>query len=248
MCGATTPCTLASTLVVATAECLAALVIAQLVNPGTPFIMGGSLATMDMKTASMPYGAPELSLLCAAETEMARYLGLPAWSTAGVSDSKQVDEQAALEGAFNLMIASLSGADLIHNVGFIEGCLTGSLQYLVMMDEAIGYAKRILRGIEVTPETLAVNWIEEIGPGGNFLNTEHTLRHFKSEFWYPTLIDRQMREAWNASGRKGLSIRVQEKLDRILDSHAVAPLPPELHAGVEEVLAAAEERVSSAQG
>ena len=247
MCGATTPCTLASTLVVATAECLAALVIAQLVNPGTPFIMGGSLATMDMKTASMPYGAPELSLLCAAETEIARYLGLPAWSTAGVSDSKQVDEQAALEGAFNVMIAGLSGADLIHNVGFIEGCLTGSLQYLVMMDEAIGYARRILRGIEVTPETLAVDWIAQIGPGGNFLSTEHTLTHFKSEFWYPTLIDRQMREAWNSSGRKGLSVRVQEKLDQILDRHDVVSLPPEVHSGIDEVLAAAEERVSSAQ-
>jgi trimethylamine--corrinoid protein Co-methyltransferase len=247
MCGATTPCTLASTLVVATAECLAALVIAQLVNPGTPFIMGGSLATMDMKTASMPYGAPELSLLCAAETEIARYLGLPAWSTAGVSDSKQVDEQAALEGAFNVMIASLSGADLIHNVGFIEGCLTGSLQYLVMMDEAIGYAKRILRGIEVTPETLAVDWIEEIGPGGNFLNTEHTLKHFKSEFWYPTLIDRQMREAWDGSGRKNMSVRVQEKLDQILDSHEVAPLSSDVRIRIEDILAAAQERVAGAQ-
>jgi trimethylamine--corrinoid protein Co-methyltransferase len=247
MCGATTPCTLASTLVVATAECLAALVIAQLVNPGTPFIMGGSLATMDMKTASMPYGAPELSLLCAAETEIARYLGLPAWSTAGVSDSKQVDEQAALEGAFNVMIASLSGADLIHNVGFIEGCLTGSLQYLVMMDEAIGYAKRILRGIEVTPETLAVDWIDEIGPGGNFLNTEHTLKHFRSEFWYPTLIDRQMREAWDTSGRKGMSVRVQEKLDQILDSHHTTTLSSELQVGIENVLSAARERVSGTQ-
>jgi trimethylamine--corrinoid protein Co-methyltransferase len=247
MCGATTPCTLASTLVVATAECLAALVIAQLVNPGTPFIMGGSLTTMDMRTASMPYGAPELSLLCAAETEIARYLGLPAWSTAGVSDSKQVDEQAALEGALNVMIASLSGADLIHNVGFIEGCLTGSLQYLVMMDEAIGYAKRILRGIEVTPETLALDWIDEIGPGGSFLSTEHTLAHFRSEFWYPTIIDRQMREAWNSSGRKGLSVRVQEKLDEILDRHDVAPLAAELNSEVEHILAVAEERVSSVQ-
>ena len=248
MCGATTPCTLASTLVVATAECLAALVISQLVNPGTPFIMGGSLATMDMQTATMPYGAPELALLCAAETEIARYLGLPAWSTAGVTDSKRVDEQAALEGALNLMIASLSGADLIHNVGFIEGCLTGSLQYLVMMDEAVGYAKRVLGGIEVTSETLALDWIDEIGPGGSFLDTEHTLKHFRSEFWYPTLIDRQMREAWESSGGKGMRDRVQEKLDQILDDHEVAPLSPGVRSEIEHVLAEAEERAQGVRG
>jgi len=244
MCGATTPSTLASTLVVATAECLAALVIAQIVNTGTPFLIGGSLATMDMRTATMPYGAPELSMLCAAEAEIARYLGLPVWTTAGVSDSKLVDEQAAMEGAMSVVLAGLSGADLIHNVGFIEGCLTGSLQYLVMMDEAISYVKRVLRGIEITPETLAVDWIEKIGPGGDFMSTEHTLKHFRTEFWYPTLMDRQMRESWEHTGQKNMQERVQAKLDRILDTHRPAPLPDEVQTRIEAILAAAEARVA----
>lgn len=245
MCGATTPGTLASTLVVATAECLAALALAQTVRPGTPFIMGGSLGTIDMRLATMPYGAPELALLCAAETEIAHYLGLPMWSTAGVSDSKLVDEQAAMEGAMGIVIAGLSGADLIHNVGFIEGCLTGSLQYLVMMDEAIGYAKRILRGIEVTPETLGLEWISRVGPGGDFLSTEHTLRHFRSEFWYPRLFDRQTRQGWEQAGRKRMADRVQEQLNHILDLWPEPLLVPEVQAEIDQVLAAAERRVTA---
>lgn len=245
MCGATAPCTLASTLVMATAECLAALVLAQIANPGAPFLMGGSLGTMDMRDTTMPYGAPELSMLCAAEAEIARYLGLPVWTTAGVSDAKLVDEQAAIEGAMSVLLAGLSGADLIHNVGFIEGCLAGSLQFLVMMDEAISYVKRALRPIEVTPETLAVDWIEKIGPGGDFLSTEHTLEHCRSEFWYPTLIDRQTRESWEHAGCKTMGERVQEKLDRILDTHKLAPLTSEVQIQIEAVLAAAEKRIGA---
>jgi len=244
MCGATTPSTLASTLVVATAECLAALVLAQVVRSGTPFIIGGSLGTMDMREATMPYGAPELSLLCAAETAIAHDLGLPVWSTAGVSDSKIVDEQAAMEGGMGVVVAALSGADLIHNVGFIEGCLTGSLQHLIMMDEAIGYAKRVLRGVEVTPETLALDWIDRIGPGGNFLSTEHTLRHFKKAFWYPRLFDRQTREGWEESGRQGMVDRVQARLDRLLDAPPVSPLSPAVQADIDDILTAAERRIA----
>lgn len=245
MCGATTPSTLASTLVVATAECLAALALAQTVRPGSPFIMGGSLGTMDMRLATMPYGAPELPLLCAAETEIAHYLGLPMWSTAGVSDSKLVDEQAAIEGAMGVMIAALSGADLVHNVGFIEGCLTGSLQYLIMMDEAIAYAKRIVRGIQVTPDTLGLEWIARIGPGGDFLSTEHTLRHFRTEFWYPRLFDRQTREGWEQAGRKPMADRVQEQLDDILDLSPDPLMASEVQAEIDHVLAAAKKRVAA---
>lgn len=247
MCGATTPSTLASTLVVATAECLAALVLAQTVRPGSPFIMGGSLGTMDMRLATMPYGAPELPLLCAAETEIAHHLGLPMWSTAGVSDSKVVDEQAAMEGAMGVVAAGLSGADLIHNVGFIEGCLTGSLHYLVMMDEAVGYAKRILRGIEVTPEALGLEWIARIGPGGDFLSTEHTLRHFRTEFWYPRLFDRQTREGWEQAGQKRMADRVQEQIDDILERPFDPLLAPDVQVATASVLAAAERRVAAGQ-
>ncbi len=248
MCGATTPGTLASTLVVATAEALAALALAQTVRPGTPFVIGGSLGTMDMRRATMPYGAPEMALLCAAETGIAHDLGLPVWSTAGVSDAKVVDEQAAMEGAMGVVLAAVSGADLIHNVGFIEGCLTGSLQQLVMMDEAIGYAKRVLRGIEVTPETLALDWIASMGPGGSFLRTEHTLRHMKDEFWYPTLFDRQTREGWRESGGQRMGDRVQARLDELLDGPPAPPLDPDVRADVEEILAAAERRVAAEGG
>ena len=145
----------------------------------------------------------------------------------------------------SVMLAALSGADLIHNVGYIEGCLTGSLQFLVMMDEAISFAKRVLRGIEVTPETLALDAIDRIGPGGDFLGTENTLRRCRTEFWYPTLLDRQTRESWEDGGRRTMGERVQEKLNRILDTHAPPPLPDDVQDGIEEVLRACERRVGA---
>jgi len=89
-----------------------------------------------------------------------------------------------------------------------------------------------------------VDWIEKIGPGGDFMSTEHTLKHFRTEFWYPTLMDRQMRESWEHTGQKNMQERVQAKLDRILDTHRPAPLPDEVQTRIEAILAAAEARVA----
>jgi trimethylamine--corrinoid protein Co-methyltransferase len=242
MCGGTAPTTSAGILVTALCESLHGLVVSQAIQPGTPFIMGGVVSIMDMLHTTLAYGAPELSLQSAALTEMARYLGLPLWSTAGCTDSKLVDEQAGIEGALSVLFAGLSGADLVHDVGFIEGAMTGSLQMATMCDEGIGYVKRVLRGIEVTPETLATAVVKDVGPGGHFLGTDHTLNHFKSEFWFPRLYDRNRWEDWQAAGSPTLGDRVQERLNEILDTQQPSPLAPEVQAQIEAVLAAAEAR------
>ena len=198
---------------------------------------------MDMRSGILAYGAPELSLLCAAFAEVSRYLRLPYYSTAGSTDSKLVDEQAALGGAFSLLVAGLSGANMIHDTGFLESAIVGSLQYVVMMDEVIGMVKRILRGIPVTPESMALDVIDRVGPGGQYLTDDHTLEHFKTEFWFPTLLDRKPWEAWEAEGGKSLGERVQEKLNHILDTHAVPPLPEPAKQKIDAILAEAEARV-----
>jgi trimethylamine--corrinoid protein Co-methyltransferase len=243
--GGTAPTTSAGVLVTALCESLHGLVIAQAIQPGTPFVMGGVVSIMDMQHATLAYGAPELSLQSAALTELARTLGLPVWSTAGCTDAKEVDEQAGIEGAISILFAGLSGADLVHDVGFIEGAMTGSLQMAVMSDEVISFVKRLLRGIEVTPATLATDVVKAVGTGGNFIGTDHTLEYYKREFWFPSLIDRQRWDDWQASGALTHGERVQDRLNEILDSHTPAPLSPAVQQSIDAILAQAEARYAA---
>jgi trimethylamine--corrinoid protein Co-methyltransferase len=243
-CGGTSPATLAGTLVQSTAEVLTELVIAQTANPGAPFLVGGVLSIMDMRSGILSYGAPELSLLCAAFAEISRYLGLPYYSTAGATDSKLVDEQAALEGTFSLLLAGLSGANMIHDTGFLESAIVGSLQYVVMMDEVIGMVKHVLRGIQVTPGSMATDVIHRVGPGGQYLTDDHTMEHFKTEFWFPTLLDRKPWEAWKGAGEKSLGKRAQEKLNHILNDHRAPPLPGPTRERIHTILAEAEAKAA----
>jgi len=242
--GGTGPSTLAGIVAQAAAESWLGLVVSQLLQPGTPFCMGGVVSTMDMRAMVMAYGAPELSLLQAGLTELSHSVGLPVWTTGGCSDSKAADEQAALEGALSILFSALSGGDLCHDVGYIESGMTGSLQHMVMMDEAIGFVKRIVKGIDVSPETLAMDVIHSVGPGGHFLAEDHTLAHYRSQSWFPSLMDRARWQDWQNAGRKTMADRAQEKLNAILDEHKLAPLSPEERTEIDRILTAAERRLS----
>jgi len=242
MCGATAPVTLAGGMVQCLVECLVGLVLAQLKRRGAAVIIGGVQSAIDMTTSILSYGAPELVLLSAAMTDVAKWLRLPVFSTAGCSDAKVLDQQAAIEAAVSVTIAALSGANLIHDVGYLESGLLGSFDMLVMSNEVIGMAKRILRGITVTPETLAVDVIEQVGPGGHYLTQEHTRRHFREEMWFPTLMDRQMRRGWEASGRKTMAERVRARVKDILEHHQPLSIPPDAENGLKGIVAEANER------
>jgi trimethylamine--corrinoid protein Co-methyltransferase len=244
MCGGTGPATFAGNLALNLAEALHGVVISQAISPGTPHIIGGVVSIMDMASSVLAYGAPELSLLSAAQAEMARYVGVPTWSTGGCTDSKVLDQQAALEGALSVLFAGLSGADLVHDVGYTESGITGSMHHLVMMDEAIQMVKHIMRGIEVNEETLAVDVIDRVGPGGHFLADDHTYNHYRREFWFPNLMDRQRWSDWESAGKSTLGDRVQARLEEILDSHRPTQLPGEVQGQIEAILATAEARVA----
>jgi trimethylamine--corrinoid protein Co-methyltransferase len=245
MCGGTGPMTLAGSMTQCLAECLVGVVLAQLKRTGAPVIIGGVDAPMDMATSIMSYGAPEMALLSAAFTDVAKWLRLPMFSTAGCSDAKVLDQQAAIESAMSITLAGLSGANLIHDVGYLESGLLGSFDMLVMSDEVIGMAKRILRGVSVQSETLAVDVIDKVGPGGHYLTQEHTRAHFKRELWIPTLMDRQHRSSWEATGSKTMGERVRSKVLDILGSHEPIPLPENVLAGLKGIIAEAEERYKS---
>jgi trimethylamine--corrinoid protein Co-methyltransferase len=241
--GGTAPVTAAGIITQAAAESWMGLTIAQAIQPGLPYIMGGVLSVMDMSSMILAYGAPELSLFMAGLTELAHYVGLPLWQTGGCTDSKTLDEQAAIEGSMSVFFSALSGGDLCHDVGYTESAMTGSVFQLAMMDESIGYARRITKGIEVNEETLAVEVIDNVGPNGHYLREQHTRDHYKTEFWYPNLCDRRNFEEWEMMGSTPMRDRVVARVQDILATHEPSPIKPETEKTIKEVLEAAEERV-----
>jgi trimethylamine--corrinoid protein Co-methyltransferase len=222
--GGTAPATMAGILVEGMADTLAGLVLSQLRNPGSGFVMGGVFTSLDMRTTVFTYGSPELLLLDAALADISKFLGIPVFSTSGCSDSKVFDQQAGLEAGLSILMAAQSGASLIHDNGYLESGLQGSLDMLVLVDETVSMVKRIMRGITVNRETLAVDVIEQVGIGGNFLQEDHTLKYFKNEIWSPDIIDRHMFEGWEAGGSKTMGDRCREKVLGILKSHQPDPV------------------------
>jgi len=240
--GATAPVSMAGIVAQGLAETLSGLVISQLKNEGAPFIMGGVHTIMDMRTSIFSYGAPELSLLSACMTDISKELELPIFSTAGCGDAKVLDEQAAIEASVSLLTAGLSGANLIHDVGYLESGLLGSLDMLVLSDEVISMVKRILRGIRVDGDTLALDVIANVGPGGHFVGEEHTRRHLRGEHWLPRLMDRTNRETWEKNGAKTMDRRVREKVTDILEQYEPDPLDKKLLGELKTIVALADER------
>ena len=216
--GATSPCTLAGTAVQALTESLFGIVLSQIRKPGAPLIIGGLMSNMDMQTTVYCYGSPEMALLSAAYTEITKWLGVPEYETAGCSDAKMFDEQAAMEATINIATAALVGGNMIHDVGYLEQGLTSSAEMMVASDEIIDMVKRILRGVPVTDETKALDVMDQVGPGGHYQDHEHTYNRVKTEIWRPKLIDRQNWENWMAAGSKTYRQRVHERVVAILDA------------------------------
>jgi trimethylamine--corrinoid protein Co-methyltransferase len=241
--GGTAPITSAGIVIQGAAESWMGLTLAQTIQPGLPFFMGGVFSAMDMSSMILAYGAPELPLNMAALTELAHFAGLPLWQTGGCTDSKTFDEQAIIEGGMSVLFSALTGGDLCHDVGYTESAMTGSVFQLCAMDEAIGYARRITRGIEVTEDTLAVPVIDNVGPNGHYLREDHTRRYYKNEFWYPNLCDRRNYEEWEMMGKTSFKERTVARVRDILASHQPSPIKAETATVIEKVLAEAEERV-----
>ncbi len=230
------PITLAGALALGNAECLAGLVLTQLVRRGTPFLYGLNTAALDMKSAIVSYGAPEWPLGMAAWTDIARYYDLPVWGAAGATDSKVVDAQAGIEAAISIMTAFLTRCNLVHDVGYIEYGTTSSMEMLVIADEIIRDVRYIMGGVEVSERTLAREVIHRAEPGSGFLADDHTLDNWKWAQWRPALIDRTRYDRWVKKGRKDMTTRANERAREILAEHQVPPLPEAAEEVIAEVL------------
>ena len=241
MTSGTAPATLAGTLSQENAEILAGLVVTQLFAPGTPITYGGIPHIMDPRTSICSFGSPEQGLMAVAMVQMARHYGLPVYVNVGLTDAKVPDAQAGAEKSTSLLMAALAGADTFGHCGICGTDHAGSLVWLCLDDELMEYVRRITRGFAVDAETLAADVIRQVGPGGNFLAEEHTIRHFRHELWPAGPVwTRQSWDGWVEGGSSSMGDRIRERVRQILDTHEPEPLEAGLAKEVDAIVKAAE--------
>jgi len=234
--GGTAVVTSAGALVQANAEMLMGILISQLKREGAPMVYGGGIISMDMRSCIGAYSGPEQRARFCAMADMAHFYRLPVFDLAGASDSLEFDAQAGAEATFSLLLSALSGANLIHDVGYLESGLTSSGEMILFCDEIIDMVKRFLKGIEVNEETLAIDVMERVGPGGHFLQDEHTLRHFKDEIWHPRFLNRDRYEVWMEKGGIKLEDKLNKEVREILRKHQVPPLPDDVSKEISKIV------------
>jgi trimethylamine--corrinoid protein Co-methyltransferase len=222
--GATAPITLAGALAQGGAESLMAVVLVQLRQRGAPVFMACNIGGFNMDTGIMSMVPPESSLGLAAQAQLAQAVGLPTWGLAGATDSKLIDAQAGAEAAFSLLAQALAGLNLIHDVGYMDMGMCCSCDMLVMGDELIGWVRRFLRGITVDDAAIGLEVIRQVGPAGNYLVQEQTLRHCREAYWRPELFSRVGRDAWVKKGSPDLRDKIHAKVIDLLDNHKPTPL------------------------
>ena len=195
-----------------------------------------------MRTAVCVYGAPEFMLHCMGMAELGHYYyHMPVWGFAGCSDSKLPDIQAGIESALWVLWAALSGANLIHDVGYVESGLTCSYEMIVVCDEIISFVRRLLSGFDLSREMMALDVVHEVGPGGSYIESSHTLRHFE-EVWYPRLFDRRTYNPW-VEAEKPTAIKIANEVAReAVSTHSPDPLPAATLDTLKQIIAEADAR------
>ena len=217
--GATTPITLAGTLVEQNANVLTGICLAQMIRPGLPCTYSLASAIMDMSTGNYSGGAPETQILHAATVQLAHSFNLPCQAGTGI-DATVPDAQAGYERGLQMLTCSLAGADFVHlATGMLEQMLTASYEQCVIDDEILSAVFRIVRGLEVNEETIALDLIKKVGIGGEYITEEHTAAHMREVTWFPSITNRQKWDAWMAEGGRDMRGRAIEKARKILATH-----------------------------
>jgi trimethylamine--corrinoid protein Co-methyltransferase len=234
--GATSPAALAGSLVQINAEELSGLTYCQLVKTGTPVVLGYVPSVSDLRTGNFVGGAPEFALMHAAVAQLGQYYNLPVYNSSGLADSKVPDIQAGYEKGITSVTAALAGANYIHHsAGMLESMLTVAYEQFVIDDDINGSIMRMVRGIEVTDETLSLDVIEAVCRGeGHFLGTQQSLDLMQSEYYYPHTGDRQSRDNWQEAGGLDMWERARIKAQQVLKTHQPTPIPPEIDAAIRE--------------
>lgn len=239
--GATGPATIAGSIALGNAEVLSALVMTQLAVPGAAVIYGLGIAPLDMKTAVRAGGSPEHAVCSAIATELAHFYGMP--SCVGVSSTANAPgDQACIETFTGLAGPLFAGADSMCGIGLLEDGTCLHLEEIVIEDEIVAVIERMMKGEIVDEETLALDVIENVGAGEDFLAQRHTLRHIRSDSFIPRLIDRRSFDAWSADGAKSMRDRAREKVKEILRDHRPEPLDGDVQKELKALIEQAERK------
>jgi trimethylamine--corrinoid protein Co-methyltransferase len=168
-------------------------------------------------------------------TTMGKYYGLPVFGLGGSTDSKVLDQQCGMEVSLSLMTALLHGANIVHDVGFMDSGMQSSLPLIVIANDTIGWLRAATAGVPVDEETLALDVIDELGPTGDYLSHEHTMRHYKEPF-YSDLVDKGSYSQWERRGATTMEKRAGQKVEETLAGHQPEPLPPDVQQDIRKIV------------
>jgi len=242
--GATGPTTLAGNIVQMNAEMLAALTIIQLHRPGALVVYAAHPMVMDMKTGMSSISVGEVGLMSAACIEIGRHYGLPTSSNGIATDSCSPDPMAIIEKWACGYPPLMAGANVNAGAGSLTCVGTVSLEQMVIDDDLYGHMFRHMQGIRLNEDTLAFNVINKVGAGGAYIMEEHTLTHFRDEYYYSPLANRMSGPAWEAAGSKDVVERAAAKVQDILAAPVELFLSDEQSREVKKLLGAAEEELA----
>jgi len=232
--GGTGPVTLPGLIALHNAEILGGITLAQMVNPGVPVVYGTTSSIIEMKTGSLSVGAPELSIIQNATIQMAKYYGLSARGTGGVTDAHFPDIQAGIESAVSLTMTVLSGVNFIlHACGILSSYLAMSYVKFLADEELCGMLRRIIQPLNVTDERINLNAIKEVGIGGEYLSHDSTFDNCRKEFYMPRLMNRLNYASWLATDKK----RFEETSTASLSQRLAYYEKPDIDLGIERDLA-----------
>ncbi|EHQ90549.1 trimethylamine methyltransferase family protein [Desulfosporosinus youngiae] len=226
MAGTTTPVTLASTVAITNAEVLAGIAVAQMINPGTPVIYGSQSTTSDMKTGSIACGSPEGALCYQYAARLAKAYGLPCRGGGTVSDAKALSVQAGYESMLTFLATYSAKMNIIiHSAGIMDSYNAMSYEKFIVDLEIIGMVKRYIAGLAVNEETLAVDLVQKVGVAGEFLSSEHTMKHCRKE---PFLPDVSLRGSVTGDPGESLLNNVKHKENKMLESYCKPEMPADI--------------------
>ena len=238
MMGATSPATLAGNLAQTNAEALFVIVLSQLIRKGMPVIYGPATPAMDMTTTQCTYGSPDEAVGRAMVGQLGRFYNLPSWNTAA-TEAKLPDAAAAAEAMFGMMLNALSGTTVTQTMGTLASGFYGSAEMLVICNEMARMIKYLLRGVQVSDDTLALDVIREIGHGGNFLTHDHTAGFFRKELYFSHLFRRLTIDQWQTQGGRSILEEAHQVVQDVLRTAGPAPLPDGADEELQRILAAA---------
>jgi trimethylamine--corrinoid protein Co-methyltransferase len=236
MCGGTAPCTLASTLIAANAELLNSFVLAKLVNPSVPVVYASWSRILDMKSAGVSHGGPEFGMLRVGTTQMAKFYNLPSGGGGILADSKIIDVQMGMEKLGTAILPALAGTNMILGMGLFAEENTMSLEALMIDHEVAGYVQRVLRGILVNDYTTDISMFKKVGPGGTFIDRQHTLDNFKKEMWIPSITNRGILDTTVDPNMTGMQSNAKKMIKQSMKLYTPPSLPDDIDTKLEQII------------